>query len=346
MAFQLLLHAGGRTGRYCAPWGALLAMTEPKTPAQAAAGWYLYLREDPDDEELQSRFEEWLARDPAHVQAWGEMHVTASVMAEIPHALHVPSAIIPAPVLRMRRRVFARKPVFACGLALVAACAAMIFLTPDMLVRLRADHYAPVAETRDIRLADGSEIILAPQAAISITMNASERSIHLLQGEALFTVHHDPARLFRVTTGNAVITDIGTVFDVSADGAATVVAVREGRVRVTARRSASAGRELHAGEWERVAGAASSSGEVPVAAIGAWCDGTLVARNETIGKLIEALRPWTSTRIILTDRKLAEKRVTGTYDLHQPEASLRQIVDAYGGHVSSWMTWVDLVTAR
>ncbi|MDN6714717.1 MAG: FecR/PupR family sigma factor regulator, partial [Acetobacter sp.] len=40
-----------------------------KRQRRPAAGWYLYLREDPDDEELQSRFEEWLARDPAHVQA-------------------------------------------------------------------------------------------------------------------------------------------------------------------------------------------------------------------------------------------------------------------------------------
>lgn len=322
-------------------------MTERKTPAQAAASWYLYLREDPDDESLKNRFKEWLASDPAHVRAWADMNVTASVMAEIPPSLHTPHSIAPVSILRMRRkRVLAGRLLPSCGLALVAACAAMLFMSSDMLVRLRADHYAPVAETRDVRLADGSEIILAPQAAISITMNASERSIHLFQGEALFTVHHDQARPFRVTAGNAVITDIGTIFDVRIEGAATVVSVREGGVHVAAHHSATANRDLRAGEWERVSDAQATSGIVPVAMVGAWRDGTLVARNETIGRLIEALRPWTSTKIILTDRKLAAKRVTGTYDLHQTNASLRQIVDAYGGHVSSWISWVDIVTAR
>ncbi|MFT8558825.1 MAG: FecR domain-containing protein [Acetobacter sp.] len=321
-------------------------MTERKTPAQVAAGWYLYLREDPDDEDLKIRFKEWLASDPAHVQAWADMNVTASVMAEIPLSVNTSAPIIPASLPRVRAHVLARRFLPGCGLVLMAACAAMIFLTPDTLVRLRADHYAPVAQTREVRLADGSEITLAPKAAISITMNASERSIHLLQGEALFNVHHDPERLFRVTTSDAVITDIGTTFDVRTDGAATVVAVREGSVRVIAHRSAIADRDLRSGEWERVSGAESTSGIVPVATIGTWRNGTLVARNETVGDLIQVIRSWTSTRIILTDRKLSEKRVTGTYDLHQPEASLRQIVDAYGGHVSSWTSWVDIVTAR
>lgn len=122
--------------------------------------------------------------------------------------------------------------------------------------------------------------------------------------------------------------------------------MREGSVRVIARRSPVAGRDLRAGEWERVSGADSASGVVPVATIGAWRDGLLVARNETVGDMIGALRPWTSTKIILTDRKLSDKRVTGTYNLHQPEAALRQIVDTYGGHVSSWTSWVDIVSAR
>lgn len=321
-------------------------MTERKTPAQAAAGWYLYLREDPDDEDLKIRFKEWLASDPAHVQAWADMNMTASVMAEIPLSVHTSVPIIPASLPQVRAHGLARRFLPGCGLALMAACVAMIFMTPDILVRLRADHYAPVAETREVRLADDSEITLAPKAAISITVNASERSVHLLQGEALFNVHHDPKRLFRVTTGDAVITDIGTTFDVRTDGAATVVAVREGSVRVIARHSDIADRDLHAGEWERVSGADSTSGVVSVATIGAWRDGMLVARNETVGNMIGALRPWTSTRIILTDRKLSDKRVTGTYDLHQPEAALRQIVDAYGGHVSSWTSWVDIVNSR
>ncbi len=321
-------------------------MTERKTPAQAAAGWYLFLREDPNDEDLKRRFTEWLASDPAHARAWEDMNVTASVMAAVPRSLHTPASTSVTPVRRRDARRVARRLLPGCALALAAACAAFAFVPPDMLVRLSADHYAPVAQTRDIRLADGSEIVLAPRAAVSLTINGSERRVRLLQGEALFDVRHDPTRPFRVTAGTVTATDVGTVFDVRMDGDATTVAVREGEVHVASTRSGIVERNLHAGEWEQVAGGTAIAGAAPAATIGAWRDGTLIARDQTVAALIDALRPWTATRIVLADRELAKKRVTGTYDLRQPEASLRLIVEAYGGQVSSLSSWIDIVRAR
>ncbi|MDN7354362.1 FecR family protein [Acetobacter senegalensis] len=321
-------------------------MTERKTPAHAAAAWYLFLREDPNDEDLKRRFREWLASDPAHAQAWADMNETASVMA----AVGSPSRALARPprprsfVRQKYARFAAKKLLPGCALALAAAFAALTFITPDMIVRLRADSYAPVSETRHIHLDDGSEVILAPRAAVSITMNASERRIRLLQGEALFQVHHEAARPFRVTAGDVTVTDIGTVFDVQTKSNTTTVAVQEGRVHVASRRSGVVDRDLSAGEWERISTGDVTRGMVPSAVVGAWRGGTLIARNDTIADLVAALRPWTATKIILADHTLSQKRVTGTYDLHQPEASLRLIVDAYGGKVSSLMSWVDIVT--
>ncbi|MDE7548332.1 FecR domain-containing protein [Acetobacter fabarum] len=321
-------------------------MTERKTPTQAAAGWYLFLRDYPDDEDMKHRFAEWLASDPAHARAWEDMNVTASVMAGVPRILHMPARTSATPVLHMNAYRVARRFLPGCALALAAACAALAFMPPDMLVRLSADHYAPVAQTRDIRLADGSEIILAPRAAVSLTINGSERGVRLLQGEALFDVRHDPTRPFRVTAGHVTATDVGTVFDVRMDGDATTVAVREGEVHVASARSGIIERNLHAGEWERVSGTTATAGTAPAATIGAWRDGTLIARDQTVAALITALRPWTAAKIVLTDSELAKKRVTGTYDLRQPEASLRLIVEAYGGQVSSLSSWIDIVRAR
>ncbi|ARW11580.1 FecR family protein [Acetobacter ascendens] len=318
-------------------------MTERKTPAQAAASWYLFLREDPDDENLLCQFEEWLVSDPAHAQAWADMNITASVMAAVPSS----SSVSCKPSWRRHMHFSThRRFVAGCGVALAAAFAALTFITPDMLMRFRADHYAPIGQTRNIHLADGSEVILAPRAAISITMNASERRVHLIQGEALFKVHHELARPFHVTTGDITVTDIGTVFDIKMENNDTTIGVREGAVHVASRRSKLVERNLYAGDWERITDDTASTGTVPIASVGAWSAGILIARNETITNLIDALRPWTATRIILADHKLSNKRVTGTYDLNQPEASLRLIVDAYGGKVSSLMSWVDIVSSR
>lgn len=323
-------------------------MTEYRTPAQAAADWFLFLREDPDDEDLKRCFTEWLASDPAHARAWADMNATASALAAVPRSLYPRPSIPSVPSGYALLRFRARRFVPAAALALAATVAAIMLLPPDLLARLGADQYAPIAETRNVQLADGSEVTLAPRSAISITINESGRQIHLIQGEALFNVRHDPTRPFRVTAGDVTATDIGTVFDIRAEDTATTVAVREGAVHVVSRRHGNTARDLHAGEWARImnGGSTDTAGTAPVATIGAWRNGTLIARDDTVGSLIAALRPWTATRIVLADHALAQKRVTGTYDLRQPEASLRLIVDAYNGKVSSLASWVDLVTTR
>ncbi|MFT8923130.1 FecR family protein [Acetobacter sp.] len=149
-----------------------------------------------------------------------------------------------------------------------------------------------------------------------------------------------------MTAGTVTATDVGTVFDVRIDGDGTTIAVREGEVHVASTQSGIIERNLHAGEWEQVSGATAIAGTAPAATIGVWRDGTLIARDQTVAALIDALRPWTATRIVLADSELAKKRVTGTYDLRQPEASLRLIVEAYGGQVSSLSSWIDIVRAR
>ena len=55
----------------------------------------------------------------------------------------------------------------------------------------------------------------------------------MLRGEALFRVHHDAGRPFRVYTDDAIVQAVGTQFDVYRRDDGTVVSVLEGRVDVT-----------------------------------------------------------------------------------------------------------------
>ncbi|MBO1324464.1 FecR domain-containing protein [Acetobacter sp. TBRC 12305] len=319
-------------------------MTEQRTPRQAAADWYLFLREDPDDRDLKIQFERWLNEDPAHAAAWARMNATATRIVTAHETLHGPAPAgtpLSAPV---RRRAIRPSPRFFLPIAACAAiCALAVLNGPDLLVALRADYVTPVGATRAIRLADGSAVTLGPRSAIAVKMTPDGRHVRLLRGEALFDVHHDAERPFSVQAEDVETTDIGTVFDVRMQRNATTVAVRQGAVHV--RQPGRADRDLQPGQWIRISGDITT-GTMPIDAIGAWRTGTLIANDQTVSDVIAALRPWTGARIVLTSRALGEQRVTGTYDLHQPEASLRLIVGPYGGRVTPITPWFDIISAR
>lgn len=315
-------------------------MTEQRSPRQAAADWYLFLRENPDDEDMKTRFEQWLVEDEAHAVAWARMNTTVTritTAATLHQSFHVAERYA-EPVVRRPMHHFRRFFFPATAVAVIAVVA--ILNGPDLLVRLRADYVTPVGDTSDYRLVDGSRMTLGPHSAVAVEMTATGRSVRLLRGEALFDVRHDATRPFRVMAADVEATDVGTVFDVRMEDATTTVAVRQGTVHV--RKAGKTDRDLQAGEWLRVSDDVVT-GTMPPDEIGAWRGGTLIANDQTIAEVIASLRPWTRARIVLTSHVLGEKRVTGTYDLHRPEASLRLIVEPYGATVKSVTPWFSFV---
>ncbi|WP_173570766.1 FecR domain-containing protein [Acetobacter conturbans] len=322
-------------------------MTESRNPDEVAAGWYVYLREEPDDPELRQQFEAWLHESPLHRQAWAEINETLGVLASAPPERRERNSARrwwgrPANDRRGSRRM--RTVAFAG--AAMAACVAAFVLVPDLTLRLRADHYTQAGTTQAIRLADGSEVILAPRSALTVHMTAHARRIDLLRGEAWFVVHHDTSRPFSVVAGPVTTTDIGTMFDARTDGEETSVAVREGAVHVFAQGGISLDRDLHAGERVDVKGGQVTVDTQSPETMGLWRDGMLVAQGNTIAEMAAALQPWTQTRIIIAHDTLAARKVSGSYDLRHPETSLQLIVHPYGGKVVSVTPWFALVTGR
>lgn len=323
-------------------------VTEPRSPDEVAAGWYVFLREEPDDRELRRQFEIWLQKSPVHQQAWNEINETLGVLSSAPFERKKNSVTgkgsgsAPA-----NDRVGVRRVRMASlAGAVMAACVAAFVLVPDLSLRLRADHYTQAGTTEDIHLADGSEVILAPRSALAIHINARERRISLLRGEAYFVVHHDADRPFTVTAGSVTTTDIGTAFDTRTAGDETSVAVREGAVHVSGLGGISLERELRSGDRIDVKGTRVDVGSQSPETIGLWRDGMLVSQGNTIAEMVAVLQPWTRTRIIIAHDTLATRRVSGSYDLRHPEASLQLIVHPYGGKVMSLTSWFAVVTGR
>lgn len=320
-----------------------------------ATRWLVALHEDPDDREVRRRFDEWHGASPLNAAAWDETQQLSSLAATMPPAYtDVWTPVIAARQPSAQAGVGSRTGWFLAGLprwrtALVASAMVVclaVFVAPAIKLRLQADYTTATAQSRNVVLQDGSEVTLAPDSAMAVSYRAGERQVRLLSGEAFFKVQPEPSRPFRVVTRSVETVVVGTRFDVSMDTDGVNVSVEQGIVRVGADKTASAERsELQAGQAVRV----TWNGDITRMnkssdMVAAWRDGQLVAQNVSLREAIDQLRRYYDGTIILAASSLGERRITGAYNLKDPEDALRGIAHAHGAKVRRITPWILIVS--
>lgn len=85
---------------------------------------------------------------------------------------------------------------------------------------------------KSFALPDQSSVLLAPNSQLYYEHGLASRRV-ILKGKARFTIKHDPDKVFTVTTGEIMTTDIGTVFEIDARKTDKItVRLLEGQVKV------------------------------------------------------------------------------------------------------------------
>jgi transmembrane sensor len=302
-----------------------------------ATRWLVELHETPDDGEVRRRFETWRRASPLNAAAWSETERLNEIAATMPRTY----AGIWKPVIARRqsaRRVAVRSWRLGAAALALAACVAF-FVVPSLVQRLQADHATATAELRKVVLQDGSEVTLAPDSAIAVSYEPAGRQVRLLAGEAFFEVRPDASRPFRVLAHTVETTVVGTSFDVRLSPDGVVVSVEHGIVRVGPRD------ELRAGQAIRVAPDGDATRRAASAAtVAAWRDGQLVAQNVPLREAVDQLRRYFSGTIVLASTSLGDLRITGAYNLGDPEDALRAIAQAHGGKVRRITPWLLVVS--
>lgn len=301
---------------------------------EEAMDWFLRLREPsrtPGDEQA---FGQWLERSPSHRDAWLKACRTWELMGEttpIHEDLWRPTTQRKTITMRRRRRAW------GVGAALaLAACLVLALAGPSLFIRYQADFRTETAELRKITLQDGTMVELGPQSAIDTDFANGARNVTLLAGEAFFDVKHDPARPFVVRAAGVKVTVLGTAFDVHMKPEDTTVELMRGLVGLSVE-GASHRFELSPGDSVSVArsdGKVSRSRLAPDD-IAAWRNGKLFVNDVTIASVVEELQRYHPAWISIPSSDLANRRVTGLYDLSNPDRALEALVQPYGGKVHS-----------
>jgi transmembrane sensor len=292
-----------------------------------AADWLIRLEAAPEDHALGRAFAAWCAADPAHMAAFAEIRrswlaVPEGLAAMTPPRLH------PAPTRRPRR---GRWAAGLAGLAVAAGLA--VVLLPGLALRMTADAATGVGEVRQVTLADGSRMQLAPLSAADMQLDGNRRRVILRRGEAFFQVVADSGRPFVVQAGRVQVTVTGTGFEVDRDDDRVTVAVRSGTVRVEGPDRPAV--QLTTGETVEIPadGSAPKHGRIAPDAVALWQDGRLFVDGATVGEVVARLRAYTPGLILVADEALADRQVTGLYDLRDPQAALSALMRAHGGRL-------------
>ncbi len=245
-------------------------MTDRRDDIEAEAiGWVIRLRDAGADD--WAAFTDWLEADPAHGTAYEE----AALAEQEWEGLARPERALPQ--LRPAARPLTRR--FFLGTGIAAALAGVIALGTLQTQGTYAVETA-AGERRSVELADGSRVDLNGDSRILLD-RGDPRVATLERGEALFTVVHNDADPFEVRTGDVLLRDMGTVFNVLRDGEILDVAVAEGVVEYNPGRAAVT---LRAGmALRRNSDAPPAVAPRAAEAITGWRDGRLVYSEATIG---------------------------------------------------------------
>lgn len=306
-----------------------------------ATRWILRLRGIPDDSPVRLEFDAWVSTSPDHRSAWASVNQAWNVLgaAQPAYADRNWSAAPNSPGTSSRRphAVARRLPrrSFAIGVSVLATICLFWLLAPGILLGLRSDYRTAAGQTELVRMADGSTVELSGSSAISTQIAPAERRVRLLAGAAFFDVAHDEGRPFLVDADGIEVTVLGTAFDVQVSSASTTVALLRGSIRAQATKSDDAPVVLHPGQ---VAVIDHADGKVTVKDIalediGAWRDGKILLEGVTVREAVEMVQRYHPAWIVIPDSRLGDRRISGLFDLADPDKALTAIVGPFGGKV-------------
>ena len=234
--------------------------THPMNINQEACEWIAKMHDVDLSVEQAEKLRQWMAQSPAHkqelkrmAQRWDELNVlTELAVPLIPDAMPVDkNQRSPAAALgffetlasAIRSSLSAVPGMREAGAAdrlsrgsLLGSAAVLmlvvglVFTLPGNPIVNTQTYSTAIGEQRRIVLPDNSEVQLNTNSIVVVTYTASERGIHLQQGEAHFTVSHNPQKPFRVRAGNGIVRAVGTAFSVRLYASSVDVIVTEGRV--------------------------------------------------------------------------------------------------------------------
>lgn len=303
-----------------------------------ATAWFLRRDRGPLSEAEEADFDAWLARSPEHQEIYDAVDAFWSATSQLERhpAFEATRRWAVSSADRTRK---ARRVVLAGAVAgLVGLGGGVLYLESGPKPFSTQSFRTTVGQQATVTLSDGSQVTLNTDTVLRTLADEDRRLVYLDKGQAFFKVAKDRRHPFIVTAGGRTVTAIGTAFDVRVDDGSLKVVLVEGKVRVESAKPAvppergkaasaapppastpmvtemSAGSQLVApddDDWRLT--------RTNVVRETSWLKGQLIFDGAGLAEVVEELNRYSTRKIIITDARLAQRRLSGNYspgDVH------------------------------
>lgn len=314
----------------------------PEQVLHDAIDWMLRLEHLPASDPAHQAFEQWHQHCPEHRAAWqkvnGVLETAFADLQGLPGQAQVASRALRAVPDPSRRNLLGK------GLALLLLGAGGVSVLNRLapVADLLADARTATGERKSLLLADGSRLSLNARSAADIRFDARQRRVVLRAGELQVQVAPDSARPLIVATAYGEVRALGTRFMVRQEYERCLVSVQQHSVLLSTPDGSI--RRVEAGQ----AFGFDRRGSVAVAPSmrtrDDWVQGRIEVRDEPLGELVEALRPYYGG-LLRVSPQAAQVRVFGTFlvdDIERTLASLSETLPIRVDTLGFWLTRIDV----
>lgn len=294
--------------------------SKDKTAQDEALSWFVRINSGDATEAEKADHAAWMAKDPGNRAEYAKLGDIWSYLDRIPD----PRVSTKRPASRIPNAAISRRALLAGGSAAALSAAGVVAICrPDFLT---SDYATAAGELRSVTLPDGSLVELDSDTAIALAFTDEARVVKLLRGRVYFDVARDRSRPFTVLAEDGSTTALGTRFVVHEWAGTVTVSVEESAVSVVAPDRL---QKVVVKAGENVSYNTASLGEVrsaDVASETAWRRGKLVFEDRPLRQVLADVNRYRSGFIRVTDSRLFDMRVSGVFDISNPDG----ILDAIG----------------
>ncbi|MDE8652266.1 FecR family protein [Novosphingobium album (ex Liu et al. 2023)] len=292
-----------------------------------ATEWFVLMR-GPDAEQHRAAFEQWLARGALHRAAYNRVANLYAAGKQVDWDALPP----PRPV---RGALWRTKAAALAGLTIIGFLSWRLLSSPGMPMGHETQpaaiassippvsaYLANAGEIRRVQLTDGSRLTLDEGALVLVDYQVHRRGLRLERGRARFEVAHEP-RPFIVEAGGSEIIARGTVFDVALEkGRSLHVHLLHGAIDVRPLGASSDRDVVHmtAGEGLRYQDGSPAIPEPRPEPAPNWLSSRIEFRSASLASVVAAANSRSARKIILGDPSLGETRISGLFEIDDPES--------------------------
>lgn len=300
-----------------------------KLVERQAHRWVMRMLDDPA--RYAARLEEWLSRSSEHRAVYKRVAIEVGYASDAAKQMPALRAAVHEDATRPAS-FWARYRLLPVGLAVAMAFLAVFgwhVITSqwhsEVDERKTSQLFAIDRGSRTIRLDDGSIVTLSGASNVNVRYTAGERAIDLGQGHARFSVEHDPSRPFVVYVRGGKVTAVGTVFEIEA-GDRVIVRLLTGRVIVTKPSPLlpSGVPQVTLTKGQEVAFNASDQTNAPASANDVSRD-IRTFDDVTVSKILQEVNGRSSTKIVLSDPAIGERKVFADLNVNDPEGVAKKL---------------------